>query len=71
MVSLPLKDMTMEEKLEAMEQLWQELCSQAGQVPSPGWHKDTLEEREAALAHGGETPEDWPAARRRIEKEIE
>lgn len=69
-VNLPLKDMTKEEKLQAMEMLWADLCAKDTEVSPPAWHGEVLAEREAAL--GGDTRqfEDWATARQRIESDI-
>jgi hypothetical protein len=64
--SIPLDKMTTAEKLQAMESLWDDLCRQAGGVPSPAWHGAVLAEREADRRSGAEQPEDWDAAKRRI-----
>lgn len=44
--------MTTEEKLQVMEQLWEDLCRDERQVASPGWHGDVLAAREARIARG-------------------
>lgn len=69
-ITLPLKDMTVEEKLQLMEILWDDLSRNADQLQPPAWHAETLAEREAAIARGEERFEDWEAAKRRIEKDI-
>mgnify|MGYP006266414529 CR=1 FL=1 len=69
-ISLPLKEMTIEEKLEIMEAIWDDLSQHADEMPPPAWHGELLEEREAAIVRGDETFEDWDIAKQRIEKEI-
>ena len=49
---LPIASMTTEEKLQVMEQLWDDLCRDERQVTSPGWHGDVLATREARIARG-------------------
>lgn len=51
-MNLPLKDMTLQEKLAAMELLWEELGRSPESVESPAWHKDVLEERRDRVAEG-------------------
>jgi len=34
-IFLPLKNMTIEEKIQAMESIWEDLCDQADSIPSP------------------------------------
>lgn len=69
-ISLPLKEMTIEEKLETMEAIWEDLSQHADEMPRPAWHGALLAEREAAIARGDGTFEDWDIARQRIEMEI-
>ena len=69
-MSIPLQDMTIEEKLQAMESLWDDLCARAEQMPSPPWHGEVLAEREAALERGEEQFEDWETAKRKLDKDI-
>lgn len=68
--SIPLQDMTIEEKLQAMESLWDDLCARAAQMPPPAWHGEVLAEREAALERGEEQFEDWETAKRKLDKDI-
>ena len=44
-ITLPLDEMTVEEKLEAMEAIWASLAKNPDDVPSPAWHGDVLRER--------------------------
>lgn len=69
-ITLPLKEMTVEEKLQLMETLWDDLSRNAEQVQPPAWHVEEIAEREAAVARGEERFEDWEAAKQRIEKDI-
>ena len=64
--TLPLEKMSLEEKLQAMESLWDDLCSKAGDVSSPAWHEDVLAERDAMQKRGDDEFEDWDAAKRNI-----
>jgi len=63
---LPLDQMTVEEKLRALERIWEDLCRHEADLPSPQWHRDILEVREAQLAQGAERFTDWEEAKRRI-----
>ncbi len=49
---IPLDEMTTEDKLAAMEQLWEDLCRNPESVPSPAWHGDVLLEREKQVQEG-------------------
>src|SRR4051794_29496975 len=50
--ALPLDRMSVEEKIQAMESLWDDLCNRAGGVVSPAWHENVLAERDAAHKRG-------------------
>jgi hypothetical protein len=58
--------MTLEEKLRAMEALWDDLCRREEDVPVPQWHKDLLDERERLVQEGKAQFVDWETAKKRI-----
>jgi hypothetical protein len=70
-ISLRLQEMTIEEKLQIMEAIWDDLSRQADEIPSPEWHGELLAERAAAAARGDEEFHDWETAKQRIEKDIQ
>jgi len=63
---LPLDQMTVEEKLRALERIWEDLCRSEADLPSPPWHRDVMEAREMRVRQGSEPFTDWEAAKRRI-----
>lgn len=65
-MTLPLDQMTVDEKLRAMEEIWEDLRRDEAAIPSPQWHRDVLEARAARLASGSESFSDWEEAKRRI-----
>jgi len=64
--SLPLKDMSIEEKIQTMEALWEDLCQNADNVKSPSWHQDILQERENMIKEGSDEFVDWDKAKKNI-----
>lgn len=68
--TIPLEKMSVEEKLQAMESLWDDLCSKAAGVSSPAWHEDVLAERDAMQKRGDDEFEDWGAAKRNIRTKV-
>jgi len=50
--TLPLNEMTIIEKLSEMERLWDDLCRNPEDVPSPAWHEAVLAERERQIVQG-------------------
>jgi hypothetical protein len=67
---LQIDRMTLEEKLRAMEALWDNLCRREEAVPVPQWHKDLLDERERLVEQGKARFIDWEAAKKRISERI-
>ncbi len=49
---IPLDEMTTEDKLVAMERLWEDLCRNPEFVSSPAWHEDVLLAREKQVQEG-------------------
>ena len=70
MLTLPLEQMTVKEKLQVMEELWRDLCCNQNQIPVPQWHKDILDRREKLVKEGKATFVDWETAKKRIADRI-
>lgn len=60
------EEMTTEEKLKAMEMLWDDLCRSAPDFSSPSWHEDVLKAREQRLQDGKDKFVDWDQAKKDI-----
>ena len=69
-MTINLKDMTTEEKLEAMEMLWDDICRTIPDFPSPTWHEQILKEREERLKKGKEKVLDWNQAKKDLRDSI-
>lgn len=68
-ITLPLDQMTTEEKLPVMEELWTDLTRNPNEFESPQWHEEILKEREERLDAGQETAIDWEIAKRQLREE--
>jgi hypothetical protein len=66
--ALPLDKMTTSDKLSVMEQLWDDLCREPDQVPSPSWHGEVLAGREKRVREGQAGFSDLAEAKERIRK---
>jgi hypothetical protein len=64
--ALPLNQMSTDEKLRALERIWEDLCRVETNIPSPLWHRDVLQAREARLRDVQESFTSWEEAKRRI-----
>ena len=69
-ISLPLKEMTLHEKLAAMELLWEDLARCPESIDSPTWHKDILDERSQRVAEGKGQFMDWETAKTEIRNKV-
>lgn len=67
---LPLKDMSLHEKLAAMESLWEDIARTPEALESPAWHKDLLDERRQRLVEGQSQFIDWETAKADIRNTI-
>ena len=67
---LPLDQMTMEEKLRAMEALWADLSRKADSFESPAWHAAVLRERDQRIAEGKEPSVEWEVAKRKLRERL-
>ncbi len=63
---LLIDQMTLEEKLQTMEILWDDLCRRERDMPMPLWQKNLLDEREILVDQGKARFMDWEAAKKHI-----
>ena len=67
MAAIDIAAMPVSEKLKLMEALWDSLGAQSdGNMASPAWHGEVLEERLRRLASGEESVSPWKEAKERI-----
>ncbi len=50
--ALWIREMSMAERLQALEELWDAVCRNDGDVPSPALHADVLADRKTRVARG-------------------
>jgi hypothetical protein len=70
MVELPLSQMTLSEKLQLMETLWDDLSRRPDELQSPAWHKEVLDESRRRADSGEEQFTDWEAAKEDIRRRV-
>ncbi len=63
-----IDQMTLEDKLRAMEALWEDLCRHADALEVPQWQKDLLDARQRLIEEGKARFSDWETARKRIDE---
>jgi hypothetical protein len=67
---LAIDKMTIEEKLQAMEALWNDLCQHEEALPVHDWQKEVLDERERLIESSEAQFVDWEEAKKRIAREV-
>jgi hypothetical protein len=67
-IALPLKRMSRDEKLRAMEAIWADLSQDEDQIESPAWHEKALREAECAEKSGKAQFSDWEDAKKRVRR---
>lgn len=67
---LPLEKMSVEEKIQVMEAIWDDLCDRGDSLSSPAWHGGVLADRESALQGGDDEVIDWETAKQNIKKQL-
>ncbi|OGQ98733.1 MAG: hypothetical protein A2521_13000 [Deltaproteobacteria bacterium RIFOXYD12_FULL_57_12] len=68
--ALPIDKMTVSDKLQLMELLWDDLCRTPEQVPSPGWHEKILQERAKRTTEGTAKFSNWSEAKENIRNSV-
>jgi hypothetical protein len=69
-LSIPLKEMSVEEKLQAIEEIWADLSSTPETIPSPAWHADVLQVREERIVEGRAQFLDIEEAKKAVQEKI-
>jgi hypothetical protein len=66
MSTLAIQQMSWEEKLRTMEELWESISADLARFESPAWHADALRETEQRYEAGQEKPVDWAVAKQEL-----
>ncbi|MEN6489293.1 MAG: addiction module protein [Smithella sp.] len=70
-MSLSVEKMSIEEKFQTMETIWDDLCKKADSISSPPWHEKVLNDREEnGINNGEDVFIDLNTAKKTIEKFI-
>ncbi len=65
-----IRQLSLHEKLQMMEALWEEIARKEEQVEIPQWHKDLLDERERLIQEGKAKFIDWETAKNEIQDAV-
>ena len=69
--TVQLDELTIEEKLQLLEDLQVDLHRNEAHVPSPEWHGEVLAERQKLIESSQATFLDWEDAKKRLRKRID
>jgi len=65
-----IHQLPLQEKLIAMEAIWDDISRVEESVEIPQWHKDLLDEREQLIADGKARFIDWEEAKEQIKQAV-
>ena len=68
--SIPLEQMSVEDKLQAIEEIWADLASTPENIPSPSWHADILLAREKRISEGASHFLDIAEAKKAVREQL-
>jgi hypothetical protein len=63
-----IQQMSWEDKLRTLEELWEAITREGDRYESPTWHQEALNETGQRVESGSEKPDDWATAKREIRK---
>jgi len=69
-VDLPLAKLTLAQKLDLIETLWDDITKDDKAIESPNWHGEILQDRQKALKAGKAAVRDWDQAKERIKRNV-
>lgn len=65
-VEIAIETLSVQDKIELMDRLWESLSKSPNEIPSPAWHAAVLAARKAKLESGESKPIPWEEAKRDI-----
>lgn len=63
-----IERMSWEDKLRALEELWDAITRERDRYESPAWHEQELKETQERQQAGAEESMDWASAKRELRK---
>lgn len=69
--SIPLEQMSVEDKLQAIEEIWADLVGTPEKIPSPSWHANVLHAREERISEGISRFLDVAEAKKAVREQLE
>ena len=69
-IELHLSQLSITQKLDLLEAIWDDLAHHDQALDSPDWHREILEDRDAAMESGKARTSSWEEAKKRIQRTI-
>ncbi len=69
-IVLPLESMSIAEKLEVIDTVWEDLRKNASAIPVPEWHREILASRKKAFERGEIGYTNWEIAKKEIRDRV-
>ncbi len=69
-IDLDISGLSLAQKLNLMESIWEDITQDESAIESPAWHEEVLKGREDALASGKANVSDWETAKERIRRDV-
>jgi putative addiction module component (TIGR02574 family) len=67
-MNIPINEMSVAEKLQAISIIWDSLSEDPDSIPVPNWQKEELKKRAERLDTGEATVSDWDEAEKRFDE---
>ncbi|THB68023.1 MAG: acyl-protein synthetase [Gammaproteobacteria bacterium] len=68
--NISISDLSLSQKLDLMESIWNDLSTNETSLKSPDWHKEILDERNSAHKQGKLKASNWSDAKKRIKRNL-
>ena len=69
--TIDIRHLSKAEKLRVMEDIWEDLSKEEGELDSPDWHREALRKTERRFSSGQEKVVDWETAKKELRKRFE
>ena len=67
-MNIPINEMSVAEKLEALTLIWDSLLEDPDSIPVPSWQQEELDKRAEKLDSGETSVSDWDEAEKRFDQ---
>ena len=64
-------DLSVEEKLDYLQSLWDRIAASPESIPVPDWHRESLDERMKDLEASPDTGDTWDAVQERLRRKFD